>query len=339
MLALFISTLVACGGGGGAGREASEPLPDQSIEEYLNSQFFTGAALVIDQGATVLKRGFGLANRNTGQANNTDTRFRLASVTKQFTAMAIMILQERGLLSIDANVSTYIADYPRGDDILIRHLLTHTAGIIRNYDRDAPNRNVTPEELVELFKHAPLQSEPGQEYSYSNSGYKLLGLIIERVSGQSYADFVAQEIFGTLNMNRSGFGPDIPDTDNSALPYLINGNELGAENMSLRYSGGGLVSTINDLAKWDRALEQNTLVSESATAQIFTPFLSNYGFGWRIEERDGANSYYHGGSLPGFNTFILRVPEKRRLIILLSNEQGYPAPQVALNIDNLLNDM
>jgi len=317
-------------------REALEINEGESVEDYLLREKLKGSALIIDDANIVLQQGFDYAARKNKQENNPDTVFRLASVTKQFTAMAIMILQEQGRLNVDQPVSDFVPEFPNGDIILIRHLLTHTSGLIRDYEKPTPDGDVTPERLISLFKDAPLQSNPGEEYSYSNSGYKLLGYIIEIASGISYQDFVQQQIFVPLGMSRSKFGLNEMDEDNNAQGYMPDGKRVKTQNVSLAYSGGGLVSTINDLYLWDQSFYNNSLISQESKELIYTPYLNEYGFGWKIRQVNGELTYSHGGALPGFSTFIMRVPNRNRVIILLSNEHFAPVKGMAENIMKLL---
>ncbi|MCO7223165.1 serine hydrolase [Pleionea sp. CnH1-48] len=336
LLSLIIPFIVSCSEEGWEQRSALTLLPGESIDEYLKREKFKGSVLVFNKGAIVYSNGLDDSNRESQQLNDLDTTFRIASITKQFTAMAIMILHERGQLSVDHPVSNYISDYPKGDQILLWHLLTHTSGMIRGFQSSPPANDVTPEELINLFKNAPLQSTPGEKYSYSNSGYKLLGYIIEKVSGVPYAEFIQQEIFAPLNMSRSGFSPNTPSSDNSAQGYLPDNSRVPAQNMSLAYSGGGLISSINDLYKWDRALYTDQLVSYETLNKIFTPYLNNYGYGWLILESNGDKVQRHGGALAGFSSLIVRTPEQDRVIILLSNEHMVPVNGIARNLLQLI---
>lgn len=317
-------------------RSAKELLEGESITDYLKRENFVGSLVIIDNSDVFFEHSNGLANRKTGQPNDLNTKFRIASLTKQFTAVAIMILQERQLLSVSDPISLYVPDFPRGDEITIHHLLSHTSGIIRGVPGKVPERKLTPQELLDLFKNEPLLFEPGSDFAYSNSGYKVLGFIIEQVSGLSYEAFLQSEIFSPLAMTRSEIGPDLPAKDNSAVGYFHEGSVAKKQNMSFAYSGGGLVSSINDLIQWERSFNNLSILNDDSVATLFTENLENYGYGWRILQLESAKVYVHGGALPGYSTGIVRVPEKGRALILLSNKHYFPAVGVLLNLHRIL---
>ena len=332
---LVIFALFGCGSGSEQ-TTVEPPVGQQTFQEYITSQNFSGSVLIIQDGNTLLNQGFGFSDRSNAVNNSPDTIFRLASVTKQFTAMAIMILQERGLLSIDDMVSTHIVDYPNGEQITLKHLLTHTSGT-PNFTA-LPEYNAarfqyhTPTELVAIFKDLPLDFTPGSRYSYSNSGYILLGLIIEQVSGQFYADFIKQEIFAVLGMDNSEYGSNNLGINNTAKGYKQDGRESDAIDMSVPYSAGALSSTLNDLYKWDQSFYQDALVSAATKAMIYTSSLNNYGLGWVIN----TNNYYHNGGIDGFSTYIGRDPSQNRLIVVLSNVERFPSTDLANHLATMI---
>jgi CubicO group peptidase (beta-lactamase class C family) len=341
VMLVLLTLLVGCGSGGDDPITVMPPTQDQSFEDYIISQEFSGAVMIAQDGNILLNRGFGNANNSTSASNNSNTIFRLASVSKQFTAMAIMILQEDGILSIDDTVSIHLSDYPNGDNITIKNLLTHTAGI-PNYTSLANFSELqlihhTPEQLVAIFKDLPLEFTPSSQYSYSNSGYALLGLIIERASGISYADYVRQEIFEPLDMQQSGYG-ESSTGNNIAIGYSSSGNEAETLDMSVPYAAGALVSTVNDLYKWDQSFYQNSLVNEESKETIFTAFFNGYGLGWSIGNLIGTGeyNYSHTGGINGFSTIILRFPDTRKLIVILSNVEGFPTDQIAIHLNTMI---
>lgn len=330
--------LTACGGESPK-VHISDPSKGQSMAQYVKGQNFSGAILVIDDGQTKMNRGFGRSNKAANRDNDKDTVFRLASVTKQFTAMAVMILQERNMLNIDDSISTYLPSYPRGNEITLKQLLTHTSGI-RNYTElslsDSAWHNIeTPQELLATFENKPLDFTPGSKYRYSNSGYAVLGVIIEAVSGISYADFIQSEIFTPLGMTRSTYALDNMGSDNTAQGYSGYGLKTDSGNMKVPYAAGALASTITDLYKWDQSFYDNSLVSEQTKALIFTPARQNYGLGWVIGHNNGLN-YAHGGGIKGFSTYVQRFPEQKKLIVVLSNVTNFPANEMAEHLNSLL---
>lgn len=296
-------------------------------ENYLN-QYFNGSILVAKEGEILLRKGYGKADFKKRIPNTPATVFRLASVTKQFTAMAILILKEKGKLSVNDPLSKYIPDYPDGDKITIHNLLTHTSGIAE-YFRDeliSWNHYYSLEELISLFKDNAQNFIPGERFQYCNSNYILLGYIIEKVSGIEYGNFVQQFIFTPLDMENSGYEGRKTKFKNLAVGYYsIKPKPVEAFNfnMSIIYSAGGLCSTIDDLYKWDQALYTEKLVKSETLKKMFTPYSQaiNYGYGWSgwINETSTFDIMEHTGSFSGFSSYIYRDIRNQIFIIMLSN--------------------
>ncbi|HVG39387.1 MAG TPA: serine hydrolase [Pyrinomonadaceae bacterium] len=311
------------------------------VDEYMNAAMrvnrFSGAVLVARNGQPVVSRGYGMANIELGVPNTPQTVFRLGSVTKQFTGMAIVLLQERGKLSVNDPVCKYLSDCPQAwQPITIKNLLTHTAGIpnyteFPDYIKTAAVET-TAAELTGRFRDKPLQFALGEKFAYSNSGYYLLGTIIERVSGKSYADFLLENIFAPLNMKQTGYDDPVRIIKNRAAGYartsdgFINAAPIS---MSTAYAAGALYSTVEDLLLWDQALYTEKLVSRKSLDEAFTPFKSNYGYGWSIGKRFDRQVIAHGGGIFGFSTHIARYPADRVTVIVLSNVEGAPSGEIA----------
>jgi CubicO group peptidase (beta-lactamase class C family) len=311
--------------------------------EYLNAQTklgaFSGSVLIAQGGKVLLSKGYGMANLELDVPNIPQTKFRLGSVTKQFTAMAIMQLQERGLLDVNDPIIKYIPDYPNGEKITIHHLLTHTSGIPNLTDFPDFLETVTlpspVEKTIERFKNKPLDFEPGEKFNYSNSGYVLLGYLIEKISGKSYEDFLKENIFQPLNMNGSGY-----DHSSTILKNRASGYSLGTDglvnadyiNMSLPLGGGCLYSTVEDLYLWDRALYTDKLVSQSSLKEIFTPFKEDYGYGWFVSELFKHKRINHSGGIQGFSCNISRYPDDDLCIIALSNYEHAVIGKIAKDL-------
>jgi CubicO group peptidase (beta-lactamase class C family) len=294
---------------------------------------FSGSVLIAKDGKTLLCKGYGMANYEHDVPNTPQTIFRIASLGKQFTAMAIMQLQEQGLLSVDDTLSKYIPDYPNGDKITIHHLLTHTSGIPKN----SPNfkqekiKSHTLETRIALFKDLPLDSQPGEKYNYTNSGYILLGYIIEKVSGKKYETVLKENIFAPLNMISSGYDKARFIIKNQASGYSIDGNGLinaDYTDSSFRAGAGALYSTVEDLYLWDQALYSEKLLPKKSLATIFTAHVkqnkdnlnsSSYGYGWEIGKKNNRNVIEHSGEMDGFTADIKRYPDDGVCIIVLSN--------------------
>lgn len=310
------------------------------IKRKLNSYFsdlttqglFTGAVLVAKNGKILLNRGFGLADYATGRHNTQDTVYAIASMTKAFTAMSIMILEERGLLSVNDTLSLYLPDYPDGEDITIHQLLNMTAGVHDFFDDEALWQNIStyhePEEMLQYFIDDPLDFEPGTQWEYCNSCYILLGIIIEKVSGMTYRDFIHENILCPLRMRHTSYDPDAMD--------FLHLKAVGYDTIAtlpppisfylhptVAFSAGGIFSTVTDMYKWTRALETNILVSNETLQRIFTPGLGNYGYGWYIESLDVADlnrkMIWHWGSYVGYHGFIARFVDDDLFIVMLLN--------------------
>lgn len=300
----------------------------RTVDAYLNEltagNAFSGAVLVARGGQVILSKGYGMADAEQGIPNTAQTRFRLASVTKQFTAMGIMILQARGKLNVQDSICTYLPECPEAwKPVTVRNLLTHTSGI-PNYT-DFADFDVTqaqpasPQELVSRFRDLPLNFMPGTAYSYGNSGYVLLGQIIERVSGQPYEDFLRKTIFVPLWMRDTGYDYGTPGNVQRAQGYATVGTPAVPLNTSTLYSAGALYSTVEDMYRWDQALYSDALIPNALRAEMFTPFQSSYAYGWTIRSLNGHQVTAHPGFMSGAATYIERVPDQRVTVIVLSN--------------------
>ncbi|HEV7509807.1 MAG TPA: serine hydrolase [Thermoanaerobaculia bacterium] len=300
------------------------------------------AALVMKDGQVVLRKGFGMANLELGTPVSPDMVFELGSITKQFTAASILLLQERGQLRVEDEITKYLPDYPtHGQKITVENLLTHTSGI-PSYTGLAEwmprvREDMKLTDLIAMFKDKPLEFTPGEKWEYDNSGYILLGAIIEKVSGKSYEQFVEEEIFQKLGMSQSRYGHV-----EEIIPLRATGyekNDKGFYNarylsMTQPYAAGSLMSTVDDLAIWDRALSSEMLLKKASLDRMFTSFkiksgvATHYGYGMGVSELAGKRVLAHGGGIFGFTTIITRVPEERLLIVILSNnEASEPQPE------------
>jgi CubicO group peptidase (beta-lactamase class C family) len=307
---------------------------------------FTGSVLVAQDGVVLLSKGYGLADREQGIQNTPQTRFRLGSVTKQFTAMAILILQQQGKLDVQDPICQYIDACPQAwQAITIHHLLTHTSGI-HNFTNMLSYRRfmaepTTPEQTMDVFKDLPLDFQPGERFKYSNSGYIVLGSIIERVSGQTYEAFLQQAIFTPLNMDNSGY--EHPDSG-VAVGYGRDSTDKSADfiDMSVPYAAGALYSTVEDMLLWDQALYTEQLLPQSMLQLMFTRHASmgednlSYGYGWMIMEDDQRTIFQHGGGINGFRSLIVRYPEEKVLVVILSNQENTAVEEVWSFVDKKL---
>jgi len=316
------------------------------LARYHELGLFNGSVLVADRGEVVVKEGVGLANMEWNIANAPDTKFRLGSITKQFTAVLVLQMVEQGRIDLQAPITRYLPDYPAqtGDRITIHHLLNHTSGIpgyteIPTFGETVRNR-YTPTQFIEFFSNLDLLFEPGTKYSYNNSAYFLLGVILEKVTGQSYEMLLRERIFSPLGMNDSGYDSTTPLLAKRAAGYdkRFDGSYVNTSflDMSQPYAGGSLYSTVEDLHKWDQALLGEKVLTSKSKERMFTPGLSDYGYGWRITTRDGVTTIEHGGGINGFNTLITRNPDARRVIVLLNNTGGAPLGEIATGVRAIL---
>jgi CubicO group peptidase (beta-lactamase class C family) len=325
-------------------RAASQLTDDQiqaKVDLYMDAALrvdgFSGTILIARDGKPIVSKGYGMANIELNVPNKPENIFRLGSVTKQFTSMLIMMLHERGKLNVSDPICSFIADCPDSwKPITIRHLLTHTSGVT-NYTEfpDFAKTTILPTttaEMVARLKKAPLDFTPGEKFSYSNSGYYLLGTIIEKASGKTYADLLQENILTPLGMTQTGYDDPLRIITHRASGYqkqagkIINASYM---DMSVPYSAGSLYSTTGDLLLWDQALYSTKLVSQKSLDEIFTPFKSNYGYGWGIGKKFEHRIISHGGGIYGFATEIERFPDDHVTVIVLSNIQSAPAGRVA----------
>ena len=303
------------------------------VEAYMQALVdldrFSGSILVARNGHAMISKGYGFANREHGVQNTPKTKFRLGSVTKQFTAMAILILQNRGKLEVQNPVAGYIPNCPEAwEPVTVHHLLNHTSGMPEHTNAidwqttgRAPH---TVQGVIDLFKDKPLDFRPGEQHRYSNSGYILLGHIIEQITGQSYEAFVTKNIFEPLGMENTGYDHTDRVLSHRASGYDKRGDTFvnaGYLDMSLPHAAGGLYSTVEDLLLWDQALYTDRLVPFSCLETMFmlSPFLANYGYGVGIGQRFGRRVIGHGGGIHGFLTMLDRYIEDKVCIIVLSN--------------------
>ncbi|HEU4834983.1 MAG TPA: serine hydrolase [Pyrinomonadaceae bacterium] len=301
---------------------------------------FNGAALVAENGKVVYKGAYGQANMEWNLPNTPDTKFRLGSITKQFTATVIMQLVEQGKIKLDAKLSDYLPDYRKdtGSKVTIHHLLTHTSGIPSYTGQPGFFENVSRnpykvDEFVKKYASGDLEFEPGSKFSYNNSGYFLLGAIIERVTGKRYEQVLKENIFDPLGMKNTGY-----DHHGTILPKRAAGysktpdgyTNAGYLDMSIPYAAGSLYSTVEDLYLWDQALYTDKVLTAQSKALMYKPFLQNYAYGWAVtntsfkQNDQPVQMITHNGGINGFSTIIMRFPKEKNLVVMLDNTgSGY----------------
>ncbi|MBS1948143.1 MAG: serine hydrolase [Bacteroidetes bacterium] len=319
---------------------------DELMKAYYNQNSFNGSLLVAEKGDILLEKGYGLKNARAKTPNDPNTVFQIGSITKQFTSAIILQLEEQHKLSLQDKLSKYIPGYPRGDSMTIENLLTHTSGIY-NYTSDTAfmNNNATNpvklDSLIALFRGKPLDFRPGEKFSYSNSGYILLGYIIEKVTGKPYFTVVKENIFNPLGMTRSGFDfTGLKNPDKATGYFMLTVSHAvpaGIVDSSVSYSAGAMYSTVGDLYKWDRALYTDKIIHDSSMQKAFMPYKNKYGYGWAIDSSYGKKVVMHQGSIFGFVSFMARIPSDQVCIILLDNKQSPGLAKMAENINAILN--
>lgn len=289
--------------------------------------------LAAKNGEILYKKAFGLANISLDVPMKTEYIFEIGSITKQFTAIAILMLVEQGKLSLQDYITKYLTDYPTdGHNITIHHLLTHTSGI-KNYTsikklNDIRKDDLTPTALIDFFKNEPMDFAPGEKFKYNNSGYIILGHIIETISGQSYASFIEEHIFKKLKMCSSSYAVRRKITKNRITGYTSTDKGYKKPwyfSYSLAFAAGSLTSTVDDMLKWQNALDKNILVKNSILNKAFKNYTTNngesinYGYGWNIKTLNGTKSRRHGGSIFGFKSMSVYLPKEDIYVIGLTN--------------------
>ena len=304
-----------------------------------------GVFMVSKNGQPIYKKAFGKANLELNVDLTTENIFQLGSMTKQFTAVAVLMLQEQGKLNVNENIAKYIADYPGGEKITLHHLLTHTSGIKdftkMNVIKNIANKEMTPKMLADLFKNEPVDFLPGEKFDYNNSGYVLLGHIIELVSGETYENFIVNNIFKKIGMNESYYATDRQLINKRAYGYSMKENSYVNKtiiNYSVPYASGSLMSNLKDLQKWQSALNLNLLLTAEATKKVFSTYKLNngeeftYGYGWHIRDIDSTPTIEHGGSIFGYKSMAVYIPSKDIYVVGLSNCDCNSPTQLVLDI-------
>lgn len=306
---------------------------EQIVQSYVQANGFMGSVLVARGGDVVFSKGYGSANVELSVPNTPATKFRLGSITKQFTAVAILLLEEQGKLRIEDPIRKHMPDAPAAwEPITLYHLLTHTSGIpnftaMKEY---ASLKGVeTPvEKTIATFRDKPLDFPPGEKMSYSNSGYLVLGWVIEKVTGGSYSAFVQDRLFAPLGMKDSGYDSNtaiIPRRAAGYVPGPKGPANAGYIHMSIPHAAGALYSTTEDLLRWEQGLFGGKLLSAASMEKLTTPNKNNYAFGLVVRAENGRRVISHGGGIDGFNTSLVYYPDSRTTVAVLANING-PAP-------------
>jgi D-alanyl-D-alanine carboxypeptidase len=330
--------------GGLAAAEADKI--DDIVKEQMAARHIPGVAIgVVRDGKLTLARGYGLANTELNSPVTENTVFEIGSMTKQFTATCIMMLVEEAKIGLDEKITKYLSEMPEAwKEITVRQLLTHTSGIkgyteVGDFMSLARNPH-TQQEIIKLVADKPLDFASGEKWAYSNSGYFILGMIIEKVTGKRFEEFLSDRIFKPLGMTvtrTSDPGAVIP---NRASGYMWAGKLMNAPALqpSSAFAAGFLVSTVGDLAKWDAALYSEKLIKSSSLREMWTPVklnkggTSGYGFGWGLENQGGHKLVAHGGGTAAFSTMISRYVDDKLTVVVLTNLAGADGARLARGI-------
>ncbi len=301
------------------------------LDEYVQAEFkikeFNGTVLVMQKGKAIYKKAFGMADREWNIANTLNTKYRIGSVTKQFTAACILQLAEQNKLTVDDKLSKYIADYPKGDSITVHMLLNHTSGITNytNLPEFWPKAilPLTTDSMIALFKNKPFDFSPGTKWNYSNSGYFLLGIIVEKSSGKTFNAYLLENIIKKLGLKNT-----LMDNLDSVLTFRAKGYSKNEQDvwqhamqisMEAPYSAGAMVSTVDDLYLWTKALHNNQVLTAAATQKMLTPYKEKYGYGIGIDSLKTHKRVSHSGGIPGFVSYLGYFPDDDLCVVIISN--------------------
>ena len=330
---------------------------DKTMQLFADAGQFSGTVLVSQKGKVIFEKSYGLANQEWKIPNTIDTKFLIGSVTKQFTSLLVLQLVQEGKIDLNKSIRTYLTDYPEknGNKISIHHLLTHTAGIpnyteIPSFSQNMTVKNIKPEDFIKDYTGLDLEFEPGTKWNYSNTGYYILGVLIEKVTGKSYAKNLEERIFTPLKMTNSGLA------DNSTIyPKMADGynysfgewTRAGYVNLSQVYAAGGIFSTVHDLLTWENSLWSNQLISKEMTEKMFAKYANAmggyYGYARMTAKfktatmKDSLTFNEHGGSIPSFNSLLTTIPETQTTIILLRNHLNGPMNTIKMALVQTLN--
>lgn len=319
---------------------------ESQIHDFFTSleknEEYSGSVLISKDHKIWFNRAYNYANREHQVKNTPETKFRIGSITKQFTAMAIMMLQEQGELNVLDQVSKFIPSYKYGDPIQLHHLLTHSSGIpnitqLPNI-KELMRQPTTTEKIVRLITDLQSEFAPNSTFQYSNSGYILLAYIIEKITGLTYEQFLSNHIFSPLGMKNSGCDNHRKIIPNRAQGYEYDQGIVNAAYIDMDFptGGGNLYSTTEDLFKWDQSLYTERLVTKESLKTIFTAHGFGYGYGWFVDENEHRRRVYHGGGIVGFKNEIIRYVDDRITIIILNNLSTTNVEQIRTDLTKMI---
>lgn len=317
---------------------ANEAQLDAVVASSFKADEPGAAVLVMRDGKRLLRKGYGLADVELGVAIQPEHVFRVASITKQFTAVAILQLVAQGKISLADQITKFFPDYPtQGKTITVEHLLTHTSGMQSYSSKDnfisMLRSDLTPQQLIDTFKNDPLQFSPGEQYASGNSAYVILGAIIEKVTGQSYAEYLTSNVFAKAGLTQTYYDDPIRIIPKRVEGYGRNGGAIVKAryvSATIPYSAGSITSTVDDLARWTDAVSAGKVVRPDLLQRAWTPYkltsgeATTYGYGWEIDDLLGSRVIAHGGRVMGFTAYALWMPEEKVFVAVLSNTEVTP---------------
>ena len=295
-----------------------EIIENAQLDQYLQSTGFSGTAVIVKNRKVLLNKGYGMANKEKQVPNNSETTFYIGSISKAFVATTIMQLKDQNKLHVEDTVAKYIPDFPQGNSIQLKHLLTHTSGI-PEYEQGT--EDISHEELIKRIGKQKRIGSPGEKWKYSDSNYSILAYIAEKVSGQPLEEYITQHIFATAGMKHSGFGKALEQTRFPSTGYKIVNNNMTTPNipsMSQLYGCGDIYTSAHDLYLFNEALYSGKLISKESYDQMFTAVKKDYGFGWYVDP----GSYSNHGVMPGWNCLNGFSKNGSVYVVLLSNIQN-----------------
>jgi len=327
--------IAACSAGTGGSNVAAEV--DSIFSDYQGDDLPGAAVMVIRDGDVLLEKSYGMASLEDGIAVGPTTNFRLASITKQFTASSIMLLVEQGKLSLDDTLTESFAGFPAyGSEITLRHLLQHNSGLIDyegmipdDYDGQVSDRDA----LRSMYEVSETYFPPGSKYRYSNTAYAMLAMLIEDTSGMPFARFLQKHIFEPLGMdNTVAYQSGVSTVANRAYGYTVENGEVRFSDQSTTSAvlgDGGVYTSLRDYYKWDQALYTERILSQESLRQMWTGNFGDYGLGWRVDSKNGHRRLHHDGSTSGFRNYVIRYPDDKLTVLVLTNRRGPDAMPLA----------
>ncbi|HJW17396.1 MAG TPA: serine hydrolase [Flavisolibacter sp.] len=325
--------------------QALLPSLDSLVSVYVKQRGFNGSVLVAQKGKVLLEKGYGYKDAAKRTMLDENSIFQYGSITKQFTSALVMYLQEKGKLNINDKLSRYFPELPFADSVTLYNLLTHTSGIYNytnngDFMKTEAVKPATREKIFNLFDNKPLEFKPGTKFNYSNSGYSLLGYIIEKASGMPYEKLMRQVILEPVGMKTAGFDYAHSTSADRTTGYnFINGDKFeaaGIVDSTVAYAAGSLYGSVKDLYAWHQALEKHALLSAASWQKVYTPFQSKYAMGWGIDSAYGKLVTQHGGGIFGYTSMIRRFPEDDVVVIVLSNNSSQYVGEIANNLSAII---